>query len=211
MELVLLISTQWQSGIKPAVCPSLSLFSPLSLLPSACRSGRFVLTLQSGRPTSRQSLKKHADVSVLRSMTSSNAPRRLNVSCPLSWDLVLHPSSLCQRELLPSMAMMTRKMRRRCRGWRHPWKETVVCSWTVWTQREEISPSLNTSSRKRVTVYRVTAETTWTFFIHRLIPKILWVSAKSHILQRIFAFCSLYTTLMLKVNSGQDEQLTAAD
>lgn len=120
----------------------------LSLSP--CRWERSVLMLQSGQPTSQQSLKKPVDVSVLRSMISSSAQRQLNGSCPQSWDSALllrshYPRGPCRST---STTNGTRTKRRPDFRASWPlWPETGVCSLTVWTQREEIWQSLNTLNR----------------------------------------------------------------
>ncbi len=108
--------------------------------------------LRSGRLTSQQSSKRHGDVLALRSTTSSSVPHQLNANCPPSWDSAPPLSSPCPRGPCRSISTTngTRtRTRPGCRAWRHLWLETVVCSWTAWTPREETSQSFNTSSRKR--------------------------------------------------------------
>lgn len=127
------------------------MFYPVLCL-SPCRLERFELTLQSGRQTSQQSSEKHGDVWASRFMISSSVLPQLNANCPQSWDSALPLSSLCRRGPCRSISMMNgtgTRGRPDSTAWPHLWPEMVVCSWTVLTQREEMSQSLNTSNRER--------------------------------------------------------------
>lgn len=114
-----------------------------------CRWERSGRTLQSGRLTSLQSLKKLADGLALKSTTSSSVLRQSNANCLQSWDLARPPSSLCPRELCPSISTTNGTGTRRRLGCtaRHP--QMALWPWMERTQREARFQLLNTSNRRR--------------------------------------------------------------